>query len=173
MHSQRFKNFIISKRLLTNVVIDLLLAIHEIFKRGLKTIIKIVTLLLAVGEIGLRIPTLLRTAVCVIGSVVPNGFLVLLSERARFARVSSIATFLTCHLRLHSLVNLLMWRFQLFHEKIHLGCQRIDTVNFMYSFCMTGCLSSFQLWLEATLSMSVLAPATSRERNAPPATASM
>ena len=71
------------------------------------------------------------------GSVVPNGVLVLLSEWARFARVSSIATFLTCHLRLHNLVNLLVWRFQPFHEKIHLGCQHIDTVNFMYSFCLS------------------------------------
>jgi len=58
-----------------------------------------------------------------------------LSERARFARVSRIATFLTCHSRL-SLVNLLVWRFQFFHEKIHLGCQHINTVNFMYSLCM-------------------------------------
>ena len=49
---------------------------------------------------------------------------------------NAIATFLTCHLRLHSLVDLLVWRFQLFHEKIHLGCQHIDTVNFMYFFEM-------------------------------------
>ena len=83
------------------------LAVHEVFKRGLKTVIKVVTLLLAEGVVGLRIPTLLRTAVCVVGSVVPNGVVVLLSERSRFARVSSIATFLTCHLRL-SLVNLLV-----------------------------------------------------------------
>src|SRR6185503_615962 len=73
--------------------------------------------------------------VCFIGSVVPNGFLTLLSEWARFARVSCIATFLICHPRL-SLVNLLVWRFQLFHEKIHLGHQPIDIVDFMYSFCM-------------------------------------
>jgi len=39
------------------------LAVHEVFKRGLKTVIKIVTLLLAEGEVGLRIPTLLRMAV--------------------------------------------------------------------------------------------------------------
>ena len=77
--------------------------------------------MLAEGEVGLRISTLLRTTVCVIGSVVPNGMLVLLSEWARLAQVSSIAAFLTCHLRLHSLVNLLEWRLQLFHEKIHLG----------------------------------------------------
>ena len=76
----------------------------------MKTVIKIVTLLLAEGEIRLRIPTLLRTAVCVIGSVVPNGVLVLLSERTGFARVSSIATFLTCHPKL-SMVNLLVSRF--------------------------------------------------------------
>ena len=166
-------NFIISKKFLTNVVIYLFLAVHEVFKRGLKTIIKIDTLLLAEGEVGLRIPTLLRTTVRVIESVVPNGVFVLLSELARFARVPSIAIFLTCHLRLSNLVDLLVRRFQLFHEKIHLGCQRIDTVNFMYSFCMGRLPIFLQLWLEATLSMSVLAPATSRERNAPPATASM
>ena len=45
-----------------NVVIHLFLAIHEVFKRGLKTIIKIDTLLLAEGQVELRIPTLLRMA---------------------------------------------------------------------------------------------------------------
>ena len=35
-----------------------------------------------------------------------------------------------------------------------------------------GCLSPFQLWLEAILSISAFAPATSRERKEPPAAAS-
>ena len=47
-------NFIISKKFLTNVVIHLFLAVHEVFKRGLKNIIEIVTLLLAEGVVGLR-----------------------------------------------------------------------------------------------------------------------
>ena len=63
LHSQRLKSFIISKKFLTNVVINLFLAVHEIFKRGLNTVIKIVTLLLAEGEVGLRILTLLRMVV--------------------------------------------------------------------------------------------------------------
>jgi hypothetical protein len=48
--------------------------------------------------------------------------------------VSSIATCLICDPRLHDLVDLLVWRFQLFHEKIHLGCQHIYTINLVYSF---------------------------------------
>ena len=47
----------------------------------------------------------------VIWIIVPNEVHILLSERARFARVPSIATFFTCHPRLHSLVNLPVWRF--------------------------------------------------------------
>jgi hypothetical protein len=48
--------------------------------------------------------------------------------------VPSVTTCLTCDLRLHDLVNLLVRRFQLFHEKIHLGCQHIYTINLVYSF---------------------------------------
>jgi hypothetical protein len=48
----------------------------------------------------------------------------------------SIATCLTCDPSLHDLVDLLVWRFQLFHEKIHLGCQHINTINLVYSFYM-------------------------------------
>ena len=85
------------------------------------------------GEVGLGIPTLLRTEARVVGVVHSNEVSFLLSDRARVARVSSFSTSLACHARIHNLVGLLVRRLQLLHEKVHLGSAHIDTVDVVNS----------------------------------------
>ena len=72
------------------------------------------------GEVGLGVPTLLRTKSRIVGIVRSNEVCFLLSEQARVTRMSSLSTCLTCHARVHNLVGILVQRLQPFHEKIHL-----------------------------------------------------
>ena len=88
---------------------------------------------MAEGKVGLRVPTLLRTKSQIVGTVNSNDIRFLLSEWARVARMSSPSTSITCHVRVHNLVRLLVRRLQPFHEEIHLGVEHIDTVNMVSS----------------------------------------
>ena len=87
---------------------------------------------MAEEEIGLGVPTLLRTKARIVGVVSSNKVCFLLNERARVARMSNLSTSLTCHARVHNLVSLLVRRLQP-HEKVHLHGERIDTVDLVDS----------------------------------------
>ena len=86
---------------------NFLLMLSLICLSGLKIVIKVNTLLLAEGEVGFGIPTLLRTEARVVGVVHSNEVSFLLSNRARVACVSSFSTSLSCDVRIHKLVGLL------------------------------------------------------------------
>ena len=95
----------------------------------MKIVIKVHTLLLAKGEVGFGVPTMLRTKSQIVGVVRSSEIDFLLGDRAKVARMPSFSTSLSCHARIHDLVGHLVWRLQVLHEKVHLGSAHIDTVD--------------------------------------------